>query len=298
MTGQGLRDVVGLFMSRSFLRLIIVLVTGAILAGVSFPTFNGDTARAKQPSREARTKKVLRVCADANSLPFSNKKKEGFENKIAQLIADELEQPIRYTWWPQTIGFVRNTLRLRRCDLIVGIGTGNELVQNTNPYYRSIYTMVYRRDSGLKATTLSDPALKSLRFGVIAGTPPATLLANYGLIGQTQPYHLTVDTRFFSPTRQAIEDVAAGKIDIALIWGPTAGYFAKRQKVALVVVPLLNEQTDVRLDFRVSMAVRVNENDWKRHLNRILKRLKPKIDRILKDYGVPLLDRQRRLITD
>ncbi len=135
-------------------------------------------------------------------------------------------------------------------------------------------------------------------FGVIAGTPPATLLANYGLIGQTQPYHLTVDTRFFSPTRQAIEDVAAGKIDIALIWGPTAGYFAKRQKVALVVVPLLNEQTDARLDFRVSMAVRVNENDWKRHLNRILKRLKPKIDRILKDYGVPLLDRQRRLITD
>ena len=285
-------------MSQFFLRLIIVLGTVATLASASFPAFDGGAARAKQPSREARVTKILRVCADANSLPFSNKKEEGFENKIARLIAEELKQPIRYNWWPQTIGFVRNTLRLRRCDLIVGIGTGNELVQNTNPYYRSIYTMVYRQDSGLKATSLSDPALKSLRFGVIAGTPPATLLAKYGLIGQTQPYHLTVDTRFFSPTRQAIEDVAAGKIDIALIWGPTAGYFAKRQKVALVVVPLLNEQTDVRLDFRVSMAVRVNENDWKRHLNRILKRLKPKIDRILKDYGVPLLDRQRRLITD
>ena len=285
-------------MSRSFLRLIIVLVTGAVLASASFPAFDGSKARAKQPSREARTKKVLRVCADANSLPFSNKKEEGFENKIARLIAEELKQPIRYNWWPQTIGFVRNTLRLRRCDLIVGIGTGNELVQNTNPYYRSIYTMVYRQDSGLKATSLSDPALKSLRFGVIAGTPPATLLAKYGLIGQARPYHLTVDTRFFSPTRQAIEDVAAGKIDIALIWGPTAGYFAKRQKAALVVVPLLNEQTGVRLDFRVSMAVRANENDWKRQLNRILKRLKPKIDRILKDYGVPLLDRQRRLIAD
>ena len=285
-------------MSQFFLRLIIVLGTGATLASASFPAFDGGAARAKQPSREARVTKILRVCADANSLPFSNKKEEGFENKIARLIAEELKQPIRYNWWPQTIGFVRNTLRLRRCDLIVGIGTGNELVQNTNPYYRSIYTMVYRQDSGLKATSLSDPALKSLRFGVIAGTPPATLLAKYGLIGQTQPYHLTVDTRFFSPTRQAIEDVAAGKVDIALIWGPTAGYFAKRQKVALVVVPLLNEQTDVRLDFRVSMAVRVNENDWKRHLNRILKRLKPKIDRILKDYGVPLLDRQRRLISD
>ena len=285
-------------MSQFFLRLIIVLGTGAILASASFPAFDGGAARAKQPSREARVTKTLRVCADANSLPFSNKKEEGFENKIARLIAEELKQPIRYNWWPQTIGFVRNTLRLRRCDLIVGIGTGNELVQNTNPYYRSIYTMVYRQDSGLKATSLSDPALKSLRFGVIAGTPPATLLAKYGLIGQARPYHLTVDTRFFSPTRQAIEDVAAGKIDIALIWGPPAGYFAKQQKAALVVVPLLNEQTGVRLDFRVSMAVRANENDWKRQLNRILKRLKPKIDRILKDYGVPLLDRQRRLIAD
>ena len=285
-------------MSQFFLRLIIVLGMGATLASAPFPAFAGGAARAKQPSREARVTKILRVCADANSLPFSNKKEEGFENKIARLIAEELKQPIRYNWWPQTIGFVRNTLRLRRCDLIVGIGTGNELVQNTNPYYRSIYTMVYRQDSGLKATSLSDPALKSLRFGVIAGTPPATLLAKYGLIGQARPYHLTVDTRFFSPTRQAIEDVAAGKIDIALIWGPAAGYFAKRQKAALVVVPLLNEQTGVRLDFRVSMAVRANENDWKRQLNRILKRLKPKIDRILKDYGVPLLDRQRRLIAD
>ena len=288
----------GLFMSQFFLRLIIVLGTGAILASASFPAFDGGAARAKQPSREARVTKILRVCADANSLPFSNKKEEGFENKIARLIAEELKQPIRYNWWPQTIGFVRNTLRLRRCDLIVGIGTGNELVQNTNPYYRSIYTMVYRQDSGLKATSLSDPALKSLRFGVIAGTPPATLLVMHGLIDGVQSYNRNVDTRFFSPGHQAISDVAEGKTDVALIWGPISGYFAKRQRVALVVVPLLNEQTDVRLDFWVSMAVRANENDWKRRLNRILQRLQPKIDRILKDYGVPLLDRQRRLISD
>ncbi|MFQ5617706.1 MAG: substrate-binding domain-containing protein [Rhodospirillales bacterium] len=259
---------------------------------------SGGAARAAQPSREARTTTVLRVCADANNLPFSNKKEEGFENKIARLIAGELGQPVRYTWWPQTIGFIRNTLRLRRCDVIVGIGTGNELVQNTNPYYRSVYTMVYRRESGLRATTLSDPALRSLRFGVIAGTPPATLLANYDLIGQTRPYHRTVDTRFFSPARQALADVAAGEIDVAVIWGPIAGYFAKRQKVPLVVVPLLDEKTTVRLDFWVSMAVRVHEPEWKRRLNRILRRLQPKIDAILRDYGVPLLDRKGRLITD
>jgi quinoprotein dehydrogenase-associated probable ABC transporter substrate-binding protein len=187
---------------------------------------------------------------------------------------------------------------MRRCDLIVGIGTGNELVQNTNPYYRSIYTMVYRRDSGLQAKTLSDPALKSLRFGVIAGTPPATLLVMYGLIDGVQSYNRNVDTRFFSPGHQAISDVAEGKTDVALIWGPISGYYAKQESVPLIVVPLIDEKANVRLDFRVSMAVRANESEWKRRLNRILLRLQPKIDGILKDYRVPLLDRQRRLITD
>ena len=221
-----------------------------------------------------------------------------FQNKLAELIASKLDLPVEYEWYPMATGFIRNTLGANRCDVVIGYAQGHELVQNTNPYYRSIYTMVYRRDSGLQAKTLSDPALKSLRFGVIAGTPPATLLVMHGLIDGVQSYNRNVDTRFFSPGHQAISDVAEGKTDVALIWGPISGYFAKRQRVALVVVPLLNEQTDVRLDFWVSMAVRANENDWKRRLNRILQRLQPKIDRILKDYGVPLLDRQRRLISD
>jgi len=285
-------------MSQAYLRRISFFGIVAALACAPLPKVDGGVAQAEQTSREARTTSVLRVCADANNLPYSNKMEEGFENKIARLIAGELGLPVRYTWWPQTIGFVRNTLRLRRCDLIVGIGTGNELVQNTNPYYRSVYTMVYRGNSGLRATRLSDPALKSLRFGVVAGTPPATLLAMYDLIGQARPYQLTVDTRYFSPARQAIDDVAAGTIDVALIWGPMAGFFAKQQKVPLIVVPLLHEMAKVRLDFRVSMAVRVNEPKWKRQLNDILERLQPKIDVILQEYGVPLLDEQGRLITD
>jgi len=285
-------------MSQAYLRRISFFGIVAVLAFAPLPKVDGGVAQAEQTSREARTTSVLRVCADANNLPYSNKMEEGFENKIARLIAGELGLPVRYTWWPQTIGFVRNTLRLRRCDLIVGIGTGNELVQNTNPYYRSVYTMVYRGNSGLRATRLSDPALKSLRFGVVAGTPPATLLAMYDLIGQARPYQLTVDTRYFSPARQAIDDVAAGTIDVALIWGPMAGFFAKQQKVPLIVVPLLHEMAKVRLDFRVSMAVRVNEPKWKRQLNDILERLQPKIDVILQEYGVPLLDEQGRLITD
>ena len=285
-------------MSQAYVSRISFLGIVAALACAPLPKVDGGVAQAEQTSREARMTSVLRVCADANNLPYSNKTAEGFENKIARLIAGELGLPVRYTWWPQTIGFVRNTLRLRRCDLIVGIGTGNELVQNTNAYYRSVYTMVYRGNSGLRATRLSDPALKSLRFGVVAGTPPATLLAMYDLIGQARPYQLTVDTRYFSPARQAIDDVAAGTIDVALIWGPMAGFFAKQQKVPLVVVPLLHEMAKVRLDFRVSMAVRVNEPKWKRQLNDILDRLQPKIDVILKEYGVPLLDEQGRLITD
>ena len=285
-------------MSQAYLRRISFFGIVAALACAPLPKVDGGVAQAEQTSREARTTSVLRVCADANNLPYSNKMEEGFENKIARLIAGELGLPVRYTWWPQTIGFVRNTLRLRRCDLIVGIGTGNELVQNTNAYYRSVYTMVYRGNSGLRATRLSDPALKSLRFGVVAGTPPATLLAMYDLIGQARPYQLTVDTRYFSPARQAIDDVAAGTIDVALIWGPMAGFFAKQQKVPLIVVPLLHEMAKVRLDFRVSMAVRVNEPKWKRQLNDILERLQPKIDVILQEYGVPLLDEQGRLITD
>lgn len=285
-------------MRRAFSHWIKILGIGAVLGCLSFSLDESGSALAVQPSREAKVTAVLRICADANNLPFSNKKKEGFENKIAQLIADELDRPLHYTWWPQTIGFVRNTLRMRRCDLIIGIGTGNELVQNTNPYYRSIYTMVYRRDSGLQAKTLSDPALKSLRFGVIAGTPPATLLVMYDLIDGVQSYNRNVDTRFFSPGHQAISDVAEGKTDVALIWGPISGYYAKQESVPLIVVPLIDEKVNVRLDFRVSMAVRANESEWKRRLNRILLRLQPKIYGILKDYRVPLLDRQRRLITD
>lgn len=285
-------------MYRTFLHWIKILGTGAALGCLILSLDESSSALAAPPSREAQVTEVLRVCADPNNLPFSNKKKEGFENKIAQLIAGELGRPLRYTWWPQTIGFVRNTLRLRRCDLIIGIGTGNELVQNTNPYYRSVYTMVYRRNSDLKATTLSDPAIKNLRIGVIAGTPPATLLALYDLMDHLKSYHRTVDTRFFSPARQAISDVAEGKTDVALIWGPISGYFAKQQSVPLIVVPLLDEKANVRLDFWVSMAVRINEPEWKRRLNRILQRLQPKIDGILKDYGAPLLDRQGRLITD
>jgi quinoprotein dehydrogenase-associated probable ABC transporter substrate-binding protein len=233
----------------------------------------------------------LRVCADPHNLPFSNQAGEGFENKIAELLAQELGVPLAYTWYPQSIGFVRNTLGARACDVVMGIVTTSELLQNTNPYYRSSYALVQRADAETKADGLSDPRLADLRIGAVARTPPVDILARQGLLKNVTPYALIVDTRFDSPGRQMVEDVAAGKIDAGLLWGPIAGYWAKQQSVPLEVVPLTGE-IGARLDFRITMGLRRNEPEWKRVLNDFIGGHKAEIQAILLDYGVPLLDEQ------
>lgn len=245
---------------------------------------------------EARNKEFLTVCGDPNHLPFSNKQMEGFENRVAQLIADDLNRTLRYKWWPQTIGFVRNTIKVRLCDLVMGVTSVNEMLQNTNPYYRSVYTLVYRKDRGLDIDNLKDPALKDLKIGVVAGTPPATLLTKYGLMGQVHPYNRTVDTRLYSPATRAVEDVANGEIDIAIIWGPIAGYTAKKQAVPLSVIPLPAKVDSIPLAFNVSMGIRRRENNWKHQLNEELKNLAPEIEKILLEYEIPLLNADNSLI--
>ncbi|MES9991335.1 MAG: substrate-binding domain-containing protein [Candidatus Thiodiazotropha sp.] len=256
----------------------------------------GPLSASAKATNEARNKDYLTVCGDPNHLPFSNKAMEGFENRIAQLIADDLNRTLRYHWWPQTIGFVRNTLRVRLCDLVMGVTSVNELLQNTNPYYRSVYTLVYREDAGLDINSLDNPALKTLKLGVVAGTPPATLLTKYGLMEQARPYQRTVDTRLFSPATRAVEDVANGTIDIAVIWGPIAGYAAKQQKTPLKVIPLPAKVDSVPLAFNVSMGIRRRETNWKHELNLKLEELAPRIEQILLDYDIPLLDADDRLI--
>ncbi len=245
---------------------------------------------AASSSRQALTTTVLRVCADPSNLPFSNNKLEGFENKVIALIADELGLEVQYTWFPQTIGFVRNTLRMRDCDLISGITTTSELVQNTNPYYHSAYVMVYRKDSGMTATSMSTMDLKDKKLGVIAGTPPANLIAQRGLLKNIKPYQLVADTRHHKPAREAISDVASGITDVAFVWGPLAAFHAREFDAELVLAPMVNENTRTRLAFRVSMAVRYNETDWKHKINEVLAELTPEINDILRSYGVPLLD--------
>jgi len=241
--------------------------------------------------------KVFRVCDDPHNLPYSNEKLEGFENKIATLLAEKLDKPLAYTFYPNTTGFVRNTLNAFRCDVIMGIPQGDDSAQGTNPYYRTAYAFVVKKGSDLESVdTLEDEKLKGKKIGIIAGTPPATNLAVNGLIANAKPYPLVVDTRYDAPTTDMIEDLKKGNIDIAVLWGPIAGYFAKHSEQPLVVTPLIKEKLGPRMIFRVGMGVRHSDQNWKRDLNKLIAQNKTEIDKILTDYGVPLLDENNQLI--
>jgi len=257
----------------------------------------GAASTLEAATGEVVDRSKLKVCADPGNLPYSNDKGEGFENKIAELIARELDVPLEYTWFPQTIGFVRMTLAAKRCDLIIGVATTNELMQNTNPYYRSSYVIVHRDDLELQdGGRLDDPAFKDLRIGIQPRTPVATLAARHGLLTRAKPYRLVVDTRLEKPALAMVEDVANGEIDAALAWGPLAGYWVKQVAPQLKITPLAPDPGHERLDFRVSMGIRYNEPDWKHLLNDFLARNKEEIEQILAGYGVPLLDDQGALL--
>jgi quinoprotein dehydrogenase-associated probable ABC transporter substrate-binding protein len=238
---------------------------------------------------------TFRVCADPSNLPFSDTAGTGFENKIAALFAKQLGQPVSYTYFPQVIGFVRNTLNALRCDVVMGVAASDTLMQTTNPYYHTTYALVFKPGSGLDGiTSLEDPRLKDKHIGVVAGTPPATIMVQDGLMALAKPYPLTIDTRVESPARAMVNDIATGQLDAGILWGPMAGYHAKQAKLA--VVPLVNEHGE-RMDFRIAMGVRHGDQEWKRKLNRLIADNQPEIDRILAEYGVPLLDEQGKPAT-
>ena len=241
--------------------------------------------------------KVLRVCADPRNLPFSNEQDEGFENKIAELLAAKLGKKLAYVWYPQATGFVRNTLGAHRCDLIPGFPQGDELVQSTNPYYRTAYALVIRPGTGLDdLDALTDPRLKAKRIGIVAGTPPATYLAVNGLMPKAKPYPLVVDTRVDSSAQAMMRDLAGGEIDVGVLWGPLAGYYAKQANPPMRVVLLLKETGGPPLAFRIAMGVRAADQNWKRQLNKLIAENQTEINRLLLDFGVPLLDERNRPI--
>ena len=251
-----------------------------------------------QLSTDLVSRSEFRVCADPHNLPFSNDKQAGFENKIAELIAKDLNEPVGYTWFPQTVGFVRNTLLADRCDVVMGTVSAGEMMDDTNPYYRSAYMIVTRADDNIAATSLADSALAGKRFGLIAGTPPTDLLLKHNLLAQTASYSLLIDTRYESPSRQMLQDLIDKKIDVALLWGPYAGYFIAEEHLPLHAALLASEPNGPKLDYYIAMGVRPGETAWRRTLNRSILKHQDEITRILLDYHVPLLDAQNRLITD
>ena len=264
----------------------------ALLFGIGL-VVGGRPAAAQNPDLVNRS--VLKVCADPNNLPFSDQQKEGFENRIAERIAAALGAKVEYTWFPQIIGFVRNTLQAHRCDLVIGTVAGDDSMQTTNPYYFTTYVMLYRSDKGLGVKSLQDPQLARLRLGVVSATPPSDLLVRHGLMANAKPYPLTVDTRVESPTHQMVEDLMAGKIDVGLLWGPIAGYYRAHEKLPLTLVPLADEPGAAPMKYHIAMGVRPGEPEWRHRVNALIGKEQPQITAILRDYGVPLLNERGEL---
>ena len=242
--------------------------------------------------------RVLRVCADPNNLPFSNERGEGFENKIAQVIADELNATLSYTWWAQRRGFLRKTLNDDQCDLVTGTTNGIEMLRTTRPYYRSGFMFVSRR-GGPAVTSLDDPVLHDLKIGIQlvgedgSNPPPSEALARRGVIDNVKGYMVYGDYRDEAPASNIMKAVAAGEIDVAIVWGPLAGYFATREDVPLVLTFVKPEIDGPRLPmaFDANMGVRRTDRALLDEINRALVNRKSEIDAILADYGVPRLDK-------
>jgi mxaJ protein len=239
----------------------------------------------------------LRVCADPNNMPFSNQARAGFENRLIDLIARELDATIVYEWWAQRRGNVRETLKAGRCDVIPGIASNLEMLATTRPYYRSSYVFVTRADQQLRLEGFDDERLKTLRIGVqmigddFSNTPPAHALARRGIVQNVRGYMVYGDYATDSPPRAIIDAVAKSEIDVAVVWGPLAGYFAKKSSPALALQPVapLIDGPMLPMTFDISMGVRKEDRALRRELDDALERRRDEVQQILKDYGVPVL---------
>jgi mxaJ protein len=236
--------------------------------------------------------KELRVCADPDNLPYSNEKLEGFENKIATLIAQDLGAKLTYTWWPHQRGLIRRTLNEARCDVLIGIPKGYDPVLWTKPYYRTAYVIAYVRGHGPEVISLDDPILKQIKIGVHVNTPPHDALAERGIVGDNVVAYRLFHTPQADPQEylgQLVEDLLAAKIDVALVWGPVAGYYVKKSSAPVQLVPLRGGGPATPFAFDISMGVRKSEKALKAELEEVLEKDAGAIRGILEEYGVPLV---------
>lgn len=253
------------------------------------------------PAGAADEPRQLRVCADPDNLPFSNQRLEGFENEVAQLIAKDLNATVQYTWMPQRRGFIRQTLKAGHCDLVTGVPSNLEMVLSTEPYYSSTYVFVYKKNRNVRIDSFDDPALRDLKIGLHAigddgaGPPPVHALAKRGLVKNVVGFKMQDVESVENPQGRIIEAVATGDIDVAIVWGPFGGYFAKQQPTELEVVPVTppSDKPAFPYVYDISMGVRHGESSWKAELQGILDRRRSEIRGILEKYGVPLVDSAR-----
>ncbi len=237
----------------------------------------------------------LRVCADPNNLPFTNQAEEGFENRLAELIAAEMKRTVRYTWWPQRRGFIRNTVQAGACDVVMGVPATFEMLKTTRAYYRSTYVFLTAKARNLAIDSLDDPVLRTLRIGVhmigddFANPPPAHALARRGIVDNVAGYGIFGDYTQPNPPARLIEAVAHGDVDVALVWGPFAGYFARRQPVPLEISPVKPEIDAPSLPFVFDIAVGVAREQDQLHaeIDAVLARRTADIDALLEEYGIP-----------
>ncbi|MFD0986080.1 quinoprotein dehydrogenase-associated putative ABC transporter substrate-binding protein [Methyloligella solikamskensis] len=250
---------------------------------------------AAAPATAATT---LRVCADPNNLPYSKKDGSGFENKIAEILADQMNAKLEYYWMPQRRGFLRETIKAGHCDVVMGVPSAMRTLETTRPYYRSSYVFLQRKGDPT-ISSYDDPALKKLKIGVqLIGedglnTPPVHDLGRRGIVDNIEGYMVYGDPESDTPLSPVVDAVADGDVDVSIVWGPIAGYYAKAEPVPLKLTPILIDpsQPVLQMAYGISIGTRHADLDLHGEVSQALRERSEEIDAVLADYGVPRIDK-------
>jgi mxaJ protein len=241
---------------------------------------------------------VLRVCADPDNMPFSNAEGQGFENKLAELIAEKHDARLEYSWFAEESGYVPNTMGRGACDLVMGYAQGTGLIEDTNPYYYTSYVLIYREDDSSLAgvESLADPRLKGKRIGFFARTPPSSVIAIHGLTANAKSFEIHAGESATEAAVTMLDEIATGALDAGILWGPVGGYYAQRSQVPLTLIPLVKETAGPRTIYGITLGVRPDDPQWKHKINAFIASNEAGINAILQSYNVPVLDEQGNVV--
>lgn len=249
-------------------------------------------------SAEPAASGLLRVCADPDNMPFSNAEGQGFENKLAELIAEKLDARLEYSWFAEESGYVPNTMGRDACDLVMGYAQGTGLIEDTNPYYYTSYVLIYREDDSALAgvESLADPRLKGKRIGFFARTPPSSVIAIHGLTANAKSFEIHAGESATKAAVTMLDEIATGALDAGILWGPVGGYYAQRSQAPLTLIPLVKETAGPRTIYGITLGVRPDDPQWKHKINAFIASNEAGINAILQSYNVPVLDEQGNVV--